>query len=78
MTGGPYFVIPAGAKTTECRSCQEPIYFVAMKTGRFMPVSVESDDPQVHAPEGVEDGLGISHFSNCPKADQFRRKAGAR
>jgi hypothetical protein len=73
MTGGPYFVIAAGATPRPCRECQEPIYMVPLKTGNWMPVSVESDDPQVHAPQGVEDGLGVSHFSNCPKAAQFRR-----
>lgn len=65
--------IPAGAKQTPCTSCGQAIYFGPHPlTDRPHPISTS------HAlacePTGTAPGKGISHFSDCPSADQHRRK----
>lgn len=75
MKSGPYFTILAGTRTTPCRGCQEPIYWVKNPKNPqgWIPVSIESSDPAVKAPAGLEDGVGISHHSNCPEAARYRK-----
>lgn len=76
-----YFEIPAGAKGQACRAdgCNHLLYMVPTgkmkpdgKTPSRAPVTVLGDD-QCRAPTATRAGVGISHFSNCPGAQQFRR-----
>lgn len=50
------------------------IYFVPHPTtGRMHPVSVAHADALV--PTSTTPGLGISHFGDCKRADDFRSKS---
>lgn len=51
------FEIPKGASPAKCRGCQQKIFWVRMTSEKNMPVNPD----------------GTSHFSNCPKADKFRK-----
>jgi hypothetical protein len=63
--------IPAGTPQANCRSCGQSIYFAPFPTtGRPHPVSVAHEDAQEPTP--FADGVGISHFEDCPTADQHR------
>ena len=65
------FEIPAGTRQAECRSCRAVVFWITTKRDRKMPVSCKRDglyEPHAHAP-----GLGVSHFADCPAADQLRR-----
>ena len=42
--------------------CEALIFWGITKKGKFMPVTQD------------ENGKWISHFANCPKAKEFRRK----
>lgn len=44
---------------TNCRACNEPIYFVRHTNGKAVPYT--------HA--------GLNHFIDCPQREQFARKA---
>jgi hypothetical protein len=52
------FDIPLGANPCECNGCGATIYWIKTAKGRAMPVNPD----------------GTSHFSNCPKANEFRKK----
>lgn len=52
------FEIPEGAHPTECRGCEQMVYWIRTASGKSMPVNQD----------------GTSHFSNCPKAADFRKK----
>lgn len=68
--------IPAGTHQTHCTSCGQAIYFATHPaTGRPHPVSTNSDDAREPTP--TEPGAGLSHFSDCPTADQHRRARAA-
>jgi len=45
----------------KCRGCHADIWWLRTKTGQLAPFNTE----------------GVSHFSDCPKADVFRRKSSA-
>ena len=70
-----------------CRSCGTPvIWTVTERSGRYMPVVPDSagvfvllpGEPPIAAykPEG-EGPKYSSHFSRCPQAGQWRKKASA-
>jgi hypothetical protein len=63
--------IPAGAKATPCRKCPEVIFFSGKQ-----PVSIKKykEQPEGLEPTDDDDGCGISHYANCPKASEFRGK----
>jgi hypothetical protein len=66
--------IPRGTGATQCRKCKATIYFAPHpSSGRAHPVSVA---PAIAAacvePTALLDGAGISHFADCPNADDFR------
>lgn len=64
-------LIPARTPQTHCSSCGQSIYFAPHPgTGRPHPVSVAHEDAKEPTP--FADGRGISHFSDCPTADQHR------
>lgn len=65
------FPIPAATPPSACRSCKAEIYWIITERGGRMPVSIGG--PSCVPPEENEDGLGISHFVDCPDADQHRR-----
>jgi hypothetical protein len=52
-----------GNHPRECKSCGAPIYWITTKAGRRMPITQ----------------MGISHFADCPNANQHRssRKTGS-
>jgi hypothetical protein len=65
-------VIPARTSKSKCRSCGQLIYWAPHPaSGRAHPVSVDDDDAV--EPTGLLEGKGISHFADCPNADQHRR-----
>lgn len=64
--------IPAKTRPSKCRSCDQTIYFAPHpSTGRVHPISIEHEEAEEPTP--FSDGQGISHFSDCPHADQHRR-----
>lgn len=70
------YMIPIlpGTKSSTCRFCPERIYWAPHpSTGRDHPVSVKA--PDAYAPSPTAEGLGVSHFSNCPGADRARRSS---
>lgn len=72
MKGTPvWFEIPAGTREARCRSCDQVAYWIKTKNDKPMLVSV--DAPGAFAPTDREDGSGISHFADCPYANQHRR-----
>lgn len=63
--------IPARTPASSCRSCGQKIYWVSHpSSGRNHPVSIEHEDAE--APTSLLEGQGISHFADCPNADQHR------
>ncbi len=68
-----FFAIPAGTREARCRSCDQVVYWIVTAHDRRMPVSVEFDG--AFAPTATEPGSGISHFADCPHANQHRRHA---
>lgn len=71
--GPTMYPIPAGTPMTACRSdaCGAGCYWVDAPTGKRMLVS--ADPPGCLAPTAKEDGIGVSHFTNCVDADKFRK-----
>jgi hypothetical protein len=69
------FAIPPGTREAACRRCHAPIYWITHPaTGRPHPVSVApAKDERCERPSGTTWGHGISHFDDCPFADEFRR-----
>jgi hypothetical protein len=51
--------IPAGTAPSKCRGCGAEIYWVKTRQGKNTPANHD----------------GTSHFSTCPKADDFRKGA---
>lgn len=63
--------IPARTPQTHCSSCGQAIYFAPHPaTGRPHPISTAHEDAEEPTP--FSDGRGISHFTDCPTADQHR------
>lgn len=62
-----------------CEACGKEIYFLKTKNGKLMPVnaetmtSVELRDAQENLTRLFVYGRHISHFSDCPKAEKFRK-----
>lgn len=59
----------------ECRGCGAPIYWVTMKSGKKHPVD-RGRQVRVVFVGGQWEAVGAytSHFSSCPKRDEFRRR----
>ena len=55
------FDIPPGSRVSSCRSCEQRIAFVAMPSGKVMPVEVDG----IH--------VGESHSANCVGAAAHRK-----
>jgi hypothetical protein len=75
------FTVPAGTEAARCKYCPATIYFVrSPRSGGLMPINCDVDGglhPTTGAPlfgESEEDGKGISHFVDCPGADDARRR----
>jgi len=65
--------IPAGAREARCRSCGAPIYWVATKNGKRMPVEVTvRHDFRCEVPTHDRWGQGVSHFASCPQSRSWR------
>ena len=47
-------------RTGVCRKCKMPIFWAITKKSKNMPICKDKD------------GKWVSHFSNCPQADEFR------
>lgn len=72
-----FIPIPARTPQTHCSSCGQAIWFAPHPaTGRPHPVSTNHEDAEEPTP--FSDGRGISHFSDCPTADQHRSKPALR
>ena len=57
-------------RIVRCRGCNAKIIWFKTEAGKNMPVdadTVEADDDELDLDRH------ISHFSTCPKANQFRR-----
>lgn len=70
------FTVPAGTRSSPCRSCQKPCYWITTAKGKAMLVDCRPDAvryPGCFMPTDQTDGTGISHFANCPNADKHRR-----
>lgn len=69
----PLIVIPPGTPARNCsgKDCGKVFYWAPHpKTLRNHPVSI--DHPRGKAPTETEPGAGVSHYSNCPNANDFR------
>jgi len=53
------FDIPPNTPARNCRGCGAIIYWIVTRNGKRMPVNPD----------------GTSHFSTCPEAGKFRKKA---
>lgn len=65
-----WFEIPAGTKPFTCRGCDEQGYWINTTNNKRMLVDLSADGSA--APTKTTDGVGVSHFARCPKADHFR------
>lgn len=53
-----------------CRACGKEIVFLRTSTGKSIPVNKETTDAaDVH----YDKDRHISHFADCPKANEFRK-----
>lgn len=66
-----WFPIPAKTREAECRFCGAEIYWITTPAGKKMPVSCDIDGASCPSEKGV--GSGVSHFTNCPGADDARK-----
>lgn len=58
-----YFNVTADlGKTSTCKGCGELICWATTRKGKKMPINKGGN------------GEFVSHFENCTKADEFRRK----
>ncbi len=75
-------------KVSKCRSCQAPVIWTKMESGKMMPVDAnpvtgfELTEPDYAAdsagaspdpPRGVAKKVYASHFATCPNADEHRK-----
>lgn len=67
----PTLKVPAGAEKKLC-PCGATIYSVEQPSGRFAPIHCDVDGGR--APTDDADGIGINHFIDCPRRDEFRRR----
>lgn len=78
MPGPTRIRIPAGTPPTPCKSrdCGMTIYFAKHpKHGKPHPVStVQGYIDGARNPTETSDGVGFSHFIDCPKAYKFHSK----
>lgn len=54
-----------------CRSCGDPIVWMRTTNGKPIPVEPDDIDPD---DELFDPQKHKSHFSNCPHADEHRRR----
>lgn len=70
--------IPAGTRGRPCTgpTCREMIFDVGRRPVSIAPYVVDGVEraPVGYAPTDTIDGIGISHFANCPDRNNFRRK----
>jgi hypothetical protein len=62
--------IPVGSVCRPCKKCPELIYEVGKQV---VSIRRYKEQPEGIAPTDTDDGCGISHFANCPKAAEFRK-----
>lgn len=75
-----FFPVPFGTRADECKGCKATIYWIVTEAGKRMPVSCDVEGgvrphrvgDHFGSPERVN-GLGVSHFVNCPMANAYRR-----
>lgn len=65
-----FFAIPAGTREARCRSCDQLVFWITTAHDHNMPVSIDVDG--AFAPTTTDAGSGISHFVDCPHANQHR------
>jgi hypothetical protein len=59
-------------RIVRCRSCRARIIFLTTATGKKMPVSADTVEPE---DENYDASRHESHFASCPGADQHRRRS---
>lgn len=65
-------LIPPKTKVSTCKRCKKPIFWVERQP-RPHPVSVNvAVNEGCLMPSGTTWGQGVSHFEDCPYADEFR------
>ncbi|KUG25894.1 hypothetical protein ASZ90_004281 [hydrocarbon metagenome] len=63
-----------------CKACRKEIYFCNTKNGKFIPVNAETlneselSDLQNGMKRLYEPTRHVTHFSDCPNSNKFRRK----
>lgn len=67
-----FFSIPARTMGSTCRGCFQTVYWIVTYAGHRMPVSTAVDGAK--EPTSESPGQGISHFANCVKAAEFRKR----
>jgi len=64
----------------KCKSCGKPIVFLRTEKGKMIPVNSDTVDvvdikgTPVCVDEYFDHKRHVSHFSDCPAADKFRKK----
>jgi hypothetical protein len=67
----PTFKVPKGTQGKAC-GCGASFYLVEQPSGKWMPINCGV--PGGVLPSAEADGIGISHFIDCPQRDSFRRR----
>lgn len=64
--------VPAPEKriANTCRSCGREIVWLRTRSGSNMPVNAETVEP---GDDAFDARRHVSHFSDCPQADEHRR-----
>jgi hypothetical protein len=63
LKGGAVVWVDMQIDRGRCKACRQTVFWASTCNGKKMPICQD------------ERGNWVSHFSNCPKASQFRRKA---
>lgn len=60
----------------KCKHCGKSIVFMRTKSGKSMPVNAETVSYGDEFTKFYDSKIHISHFSDCPGAEKFRRPKG--
>lgn len=69
-----YEAIPPGTPPQRCRgpNCGAMVYWVPNSKGKRVPVST-TFDAECWPPSADQPGVGVSHFLDCPDANNFSK-----
>lgn len=63
-----------------CKACKKEIYFLKTNSGKLIPVNAETlNDSELHDLQNnmqrlFDSDRHVTHFTDCPKSNKFRRK----